>query len=263
MDKLKKLIKLFLIYTSVPLRIVFVILIMIIGIALVKKTKQECNIITIISSAFKMMLYIMSYNINISDNDYKKYMNYLYSDEKFICVFNHSTLIDGHLLFTTFPRMGITLFKQKVLDYINCDDNFNKKIGGIFVDMKKKTNVTNKIKDIVSNRENGDPILFIAPSACHPPDEKNNISKFIKTGAFVIKCKILPILIKFEDDSLHYNCDNKESISHAYFKLFLVNNYKINIKVGDIIEPIEEESIIQYRDRVYNIMNEQYKDMKC
>ena len=47
MDKLKKLIKLFLIYTSVPLRIVFVIIIMIIGIAIVKKTKQECNIITL------------------------------------------------------------------------------------------------------------------------------------------------------------------------------------------------------------------------
>lgn len=261
MDKLKKLIKLFLIYTSVPLRIVFVIIIMIIGIAIVKKTKQECNIITIMSSAFKIMLYIMSYNINISDGDYKKYMNYLYSDRKIICVFNHSTLIDGHLLFTTFPRMGITLLKQKVYDYLNYDDEFNKKIGGIFVDIEKRTCVTNKIKDIVSNRKNGDPILSIAPSACRPPDEKNNISKFIKTGAFVNKFDILPILIKYEDDSLYYNCDNKESISHAYLKLFLVNNYNINIKVCDIININDNEDIDQYRNRVYNIMNEQYKDM--
>lgn len=261
MDKLKKLIKLFFIYTSVPLRIVFTILIIIIGIALVKKTKQECNIITIMLSTFKMILYVMSYNINISDSDYKKYMNYLYSDSKFICVFNHSTLIDGHILFTTFPRMGITLFKQKVLDYIKYDDEFNDKIGGLFVDFNKKTCVTNKIKNIISNRKNGDPVLSIAPSACRPPDEKNNISKFIKNGAFVNKFDILPILIKYEDDSLYYNCDNNESISHACLKLFLVNNYNINIKVCDIISANDNEDINHYRDRVYNVMNEQYKDM--
>lgn len=43
MEKLKKLIKLFLIYTSVPLRIILVVLIMIIGIAIIKKTNKNAT----------------------------------------------------------------------------------------------------------------------------------------------------------------------------------------------------------------------------
>ena len=37
--------------------------------------------------------------------------------------------------------------------------------------------------------------------------------------------------------------------------------YNINIKVCDIINANDNEYIDQYRNRVYNIMNEQYKDM--
>ena len=70
-----------------------------------------------------------------------------------------------------------------------------------------------------------------------------NISEFKSSGAFVNKTKILPITIKYEDDTLDYNKEFGESIINAYFKLFLVENYKIKIKVGDIVKPDENESI--------------------
>ena len=48
---------------------------------------------------------------------------------------------------------------------------------------------------------------------------------------------------------------------HSCLKLFLVQNYKIKIKVCDMIEKIENETIEEYKDRVYNIMNDQYNKM--
>jgi len=44
--------------------------------------------------------------------------------------------------------------------------------------------------------------------------------------------------------------------------LFLVENYKIKIKVGDMINAYKNESIEEYKNRVYNIMNREYKELK-
>jgi len=48
---------------------------------------------------------------------------------------------------------------------------------------------------------------------------------------------------------------------HSYLKVFLVENYNITIKIGDIIEPDEKESVEEYKDKVYNIMNKDYKNI--
>ncbi len=48
---------------------------------------------------------------------------------------------------------------------------------------------------------------------------------------------------------------------HSYLKVFLVENYNITIKIGDMIEPDEKEGVEEYKDKVYNIMNEQYKNI--
>jgi predicted phosphodiesterase len=48
---------------------------------------------------------------------------------------------------------------------------------------------------------------------------------------------------------------------HSYLKIFLVENYKITIKIGDMIDPDEKETIEEYRDRVYDIMNNDYKNI--
>lgn len=45
------------------------------------------------------------------------------------------------------------------------------------------------------------------------------------------------------------------------FKTLLVQNYKIKIKVCDMVEKIEGETIEEYKDRVYDIMNDIYIKM--
>ena len=247
-------------YILIPFKIIFFVILLIIGIFLLKNTNGDGNVTTLIIVFFKFVVhYLMSFNIEISDKDYNKYMKYVYSDEKFICVFNHITTLDGFILLSTFPKMGIALNKQKVFDYIGYDDGSNSKSGSIFVNEDKKSNVTTKIKETIYNRKKGQSALFISPTYTLP-DEENNISKFIKKGAFVSKSKILPIIIKYEDYSIIYNYEH-ENVLASIFKLFLFENYKIKIKIGDMIDPSENESIEEYKERVYHIMNEQYKDI--
>ena len=235
---------------------------MIVGIILLKNTKSEANINTLVSTFFKLMMFFMSLKISISNEDYIKYMRYLYSNEKFLCVFNHTTLVDGHLLFSIFPRMGIVLYNQKEFEYIAFDKNTVNKLGSILVDHDKRNGITQIINDKVKNRKMGESIIFIAPCKGISSQNPGNISEFKSSGAFVNKTNILPIIIKYEDDTLDYNKELGESVINAYFKLFLVENYKIKIKVGDMINSGENESIEEYRDRVYEIMNREYKELK-
>nr|QPI16804.1 MAG: hypothetical protein NIOZUU159_00300 [Virus NIOZ-UU159] len=261
-NKLYLLLKTFINYATAPFRLFIVYMLMIIGLIILKNTKSEGNINIIVSTFFKLMIFFMSLKISISNEDYIKYMKYLYSNEKFLCVFNHTTLVDGHLLFSVFPRMGIVLYNQKEFEFIAFDKNAVSKLGSILIDYNKRNGVTQIIHDKVKNRNIGESIIFIAPCKGMSSQNPGNISEFKSSGAFVNKSKILPITIKYEDDTLDYNKEFGESVINAYFKLFLVENYKIKIKVGDIVKPDKNESIKEYRDRVYNIMNREYKEMK-
>jgi len=260
MINIYSLLKTFFIYSSAPLRIILVIILMIItNLFILKNMKSEGDILATILWCSKMYMFVMSYKINISKEDLLKYMTYLYSDKKFLCVFNHTTLLDGNMLLSIFPRSCLVINKQKEHYYLGYTEKINNIIGNIFVE--KGGNTSLKIKDKIDNRKNGDSVLFIAPCLGMTPDIPGDITEFKKNGAFINKYPILPIIIKYEDDSLNYNPDFGESFSHSYFKLFIVENYKINIKVCDMIEPIEKETIIEYKDRVYDIMNYQYKEM--
>jgi 1-acyl-sn-glycerol-3-phosphate acyltransferase len=248
-------------YILIPFKIILFVILIILGIYILKHTNGDGNITTLIIVFYKFVVhYLMSYNIEISDEDYNKYMIYLYSDEKFLCVFNHISTVDGFALLSTFPKIGFVLNKQKILDYINYDDIVNDKVGGIFVDMEKKTDVTSKIKNAIYNRKSGGNIIFISPSAGEISDEVENIGYFKRNGAFISKSNILPILIKLPDYSIIYNMDN-EKLFESFMKLFLPENYTIKIKVGDMINANDDESIEEYKNRVYEIMNQQYKEM--
>jgi len=137
-------------------------------------------------------------------------------------------------------------------------DENNEKYGNIYVEKGKTSNI---IKGRVDNRKSGDPIVFIAPGSGNIPKIPGNITEFSSKGAFVEGYPILPIVIKYEDNSLHHNSDNGESMLHSWLKLFLVQNYKIKIRVCDMIEKKGEESVLEYKDRVYDIMNDEYKKM--
>lgn len=260
--KLYSIFKTFFIYVTMPIRLFLIYFVFLIGVYILHSLNKEGDITFCTLAMGKIMLYILSIHVKISYEDYIKYMNYLYSDEKFVCVFTHTTLVDGILVLATLPRCGPVMNKQIELKYILYDDSISDKLGGILLDRSKMGGTTQVIKERVNNRKCGESPLCIAPCSGKPPENPGNISEFKSKGAFVNKTKILPIIIKYQDETLNYNEDYGESMIHGYLKIFLVENYKITIKIGDMIDPDEKESIEEYRDRVYDIMNQEYKELK-
>ena len=259
--KLIKLLKTFFLYASVPFRVFFIYLLFTIGIILTKNSNNRENIDLIKIFIGKIMLFILSINVKISREDYNKYINYAYSDEKFISVITHKSLIDIIIYFGTLPLCASIMNKQKEFDYIFLDDKLCEKNGTILIDRDKPGGgTTAKIKESLHKRKSGDPILFIAPGAGVPSENPDNIPHFKGKGAFVNKSKILPIVMKYQDNTIDYNGNYGESMFNGYLKVFLVENYNVEIIVGDLIEPIETESIQEYSDRVYKIMNNIYKN---
>ena len=248
----------FLTYITMPFRFILFTLMMIISIHVLQPLTNESNIICGILWFAKIFMYILSFNINISKEDLVKYMEYLYSDKKFICTFNHTTLVDGFVLISTFPRASFLILKVIIYATIGYTDKINDLLGNIFVE---KGITSNKIKERVDNRKSGDKVLFIAPGSGNTSTIPGSITEFSSKGAFVHKYSILPIVVKYEDESLHHNHDNGESMLHSCLKLFLVKDYNINIKVCDMVDYKEEETIDEYKDRVYKIMNDTYKTM--
>ena len=245
-------------YITAPFRLILFILMMFISIYFLENMKNESDIICTILWFAKIFMYILSLNVNISKEDLVKYMEYLYSDNKFICTFNHTTLIDGFVLFSIFPRSSYLILKVIIYSMIGYTDKMNDLLGNIFVE---KGHTSKKIKERVESRKSGDKILFIAPGSGNTSAIPGNITEFSSNGAFVHKYPILPIVVKYEDDSLHYNYDNGESMLHSCLKLFLVKGYNINIKVCDMVEYTEGETIEEYKGRVFNIMNKTYQEM--
>ena len=245
-------------YITMPFRFILFVAMMIISIHVLQPLRNESNIICGILWFAKMFMYILSFNITISEEDFRKYMEYLYSDKKFLCTFNHTTLVDGFVLISTFPRSSYLILKVIIYSTIGYTDKINDQLGNIFVE---KGTTSKKIKERVDSRKSGDKILFIAPGSGNTSAIPGSITEFTSNGAFVHKYPILPIVVKYEDESLHYNHDNGESMLHSCLKLFLVKDYAIKIKVCDMVEYKDEETIEEYKGRVYAIMNDTYKTM--
>jgi len=245
-------------YVFLPFRIIFIFLLLRFSNFVIHRIRDESSLMSVFLIFGKLIMFTLSLTIDLPKEDYIKYMNHLYSDKKFVCSFNHTTLVDGFVLASAFPRACYVVLKTILISMFGYTDENNEKYGTIYVE-KGKT--SNKIKNRIDNRKAGDPVIFIAPGSGNIPKVPGNITEFCSKGAFVEGYSVLPVVIKYEDNSLDHNSDNGETIMHSSLKLFLVQNYKIKIRVCDMVELQEGETVDEYKDRVYNIMNEQYKIM--
>jgi len=255
-----KYIRTFLHYILTPLRMILCFLIN----NILHKISEQCETLTTLYMFAlllgKSLMYLLGVTVEIDEEDLIKYSKFLYSDKKLIAVVNHTSLIDGYVLLATFERYSVVLLKNPIYKWLGYSEIVHQKYRNIFVERNK---TTKNIIDKVSNRKPGEPILFVAPGSGNTPKNPDNITEFHGNGAFVGKFSILPVTLHYEDESIHHNQDNGESFIHSTLKLFVLNNnYKIKVKVGDIIEPDEKESIDEYKQRAYDIINKQYQDMK-
>ena len=123
--------------------------------------------------------------------------------------------------------------------------------------IENKNNNTKKITENVLNRKKNDPLLLIAPGGAEGMNQEKEyeLCEF-RTGAFVSKSPVLPILISYKP-YIYFN----NNIDKLKYILNLINREKIYYKITilDPIYPEENDTIESFKDRVYNIMNNKKK----
>lgn len=190
------------------------------------------------------------FNIYGNIENLEKYYHFKKNNTEGLAVFNHVSILDGLLLLTQFKEPLSFLVSENIL--VTLCKNFIQNSNGIIIN--KNENTTKKIIEISSNRKKNDPILFIAPSGEVGMIQKNEykISKF-KTGAFASLKPILPIIIKYNP----YYKEPKEIFTSLIHIITNTNNLNYKIKVLDPIYPEENDTIENFRDKVYEIMNKE------
>ena len=239
------------------LRIILSILIYFIGIILISllPDNYDDSIIKIINKSY---LYLLGYiNINYDVDKLIKYENYKKLNTKFIVIYNHVNFMDGMVLWSIFGKLGMIVDDMVVKNAPYCEYLSTQKLGCILINKKTKNTTDTIIKHI--NETNN--ILGMAPDAMKYPTYPNNIGDF-KTGAFVGKFPILPVIIKYKNCDVFpdYKYEIKESIYHAYFKQYLNTNVTVDVNIMDMIYPKEEWNVDEYKDFVKNKMEIEYKN---
>ena len=208
---------------------------------------------------------ICGINIHISeDKAYEKYK--LLSDkEKYIVAYNHITGLDIPILFHVL-KPHITFVANKNMVNLFPISSIFRFLEGIGVEVGKKTNVTKKINDhLLSNKKT---TLCIAPGSADLIPDGEVINNF-KTGSFVNKNKILPLLIRYQlshrEKHITWNTPentDKNLLQHVG-EVLLDGNIDVYIKFLEMQEYDEDKfkTPRDYADSVHKKMSDELKKL--
>ena len=201
---------------------------------------------------------LTGFRMRIQNQD--RIYNAINSDDNILIVSNHRTLFDPYIMSGCFNGHISYVFDRKILDKIPFF-TFALQYLTNSIPVEKK-NTTDLIRKFTENRKKGDSLLCIFADAMGKIEQGKHIAPF-KTGAFIHKFKILPIVIKYKN----YTIDPKhlwykgEHFSWGVFKTWLNDTVDVTLHVMNPIQPKTEWSIEYYRDYVNDCMNKQYNDM--
>lgn len=205
----------------------------------------------------KMMMYMIGFK-SIRTNNLDRVYKQFHSNDRVIIVSNHISLHDP----------SVCLASLGCICYVFHEDGI-KGIPGLQTAVhsfsnsisKKKGSTVNMIKEYVDKRKSGEELLCIFADAMKKVPEGHVIAPF-NTGAFVPRCKILPVVIKYKNYTIDptYRWEDGDSLLWAYFRMFLDTTCDI---VVDVMEPVEPDgmTIEEHRDCVYNKMEKRYKEL--
>tara|TARA_B000000475_G_scaffold272122_1_gene272037 strand:- start:28353 stop:29141 length:789 start_codon:yes stop_codon:yes gene_type:complete len=214
--------------------------------------KQYISIINrFFSKIFIRTLRFKSLNI-INIENYNKIKK-----KDYLIVCNHISLFDGIVLTAIFGNVcfladinGLSIPGSKFI---------NDKLGSIIINKKNKGN-SDKIKEYVINNDN-DNILVIFPDGMDPIEPNKNIANF-KSGAFKDGLDILPIIIKYKNYKINptFYWYKGENPIHSFSKMILDGNCNIDVKILNLEKKIKDETIDDYKKRIYNLMSNEYNN---
>ena len=123
-------------------------------------------------------------------------------------------------------------------------------------------NATETLNEQIKNRKANSNLIMIFADAMNPILPGYNIAPF-KTGGFVGKFDILPIVIKYKNYTVDptFRWFDGEDYFIGASKIALNDHIDVTLDVMDIQSCESNMSIEEYRDKVYNLMNKRYDEL--
>ena len=123
-------------------------------------------------------------------------------------------------------------------------------------------NATETLNEKIKNRKANSNLIMIFADAMNPILPGYNIAPF-KTGGFVGKFDILPIVIKYKNYTVDptFRWFDGEDYFIGASKIALNDHIDVTLDVMDIQSCESNMSIEEYRDKVYNLMNKRYDEL--
>lgn len=195
--------------------------------------------------------------VNINKDGFDLYEKLRASDNKLLIVANHRSIFDHFVLFSALGDISF-LAGEDALVFPGIETVI-KKLNGI-ITKKNKGGTTQHIIDSVKNRKAGDSILLIYPDRMDEVPYNMEITPF-RTGAFVGKFDILPIVIKYKNFDIDPYClySRGHNMFYSFFKKMLGTHCDVDIKILPLQKATDKMSIEQYRDKIYNLMSKEYR----
>lgn len=209
--------------------------------------------------AFKLSL--LGFNVyNTTEPEFEELNNnriedFYKKELKGIFLFNHPSFLDTFAFVSVIDKDKITpiaygpyfSFPLNLLS-----DTFNP----IYV-QSGSTGISNIIKNAILTRKLGEPMIFMAPGGSDRNECQRIMSNF-RSGAFLAKGPILPIVIRYSD-----NVNRWPIVLSLIKRLFYFTPVYFKIRVLDPIFPEEDEKLENFKLRVKSEMESvsDYKDL--
>lgn len=196
--------------------------------------------------AFKFSLLGLN-TINTTEPEFEEVNNEkietFYSEEsKGLFLFNHPSFLDTFV----FPSV---IDKDKIRPvaygpYFGFPLNlFSDTFNPVYV-QEGSTGISNVIKGIILTRKQNEPMIFMAPGGSDRNESQRIMSKF-RSGAFLAKAPILPIVIRYSQ-----NVNRWPIILGILKRLVYLTPVYFKIRVLDPIYPDPDESLEDFKNRV-------------
>ena len=194
---------------------------------------------------------------NVKVNNIELFNQVLKSNRKCLIIANHKSLLDVLVSKIIFKNIGLIASKN-VVKICPLGESLAKNSESIIIEKNATEILNNKIK----NRKVNDNLIMIFADAMNPILPGYNIAPF-KTGGFVGKFDILPVVIKYKNYTVDptYRWFDGEHPFIGFSKIALNNHIDVTLDVMDIQSCESNISIEEYRDKVYNLMNKRYDEL--
>lgn len=196
---------------------------------------------------------------NVKVNNLKTFNDIYKSNKKCLIIANHKTLIDVWVTSSVLQNVGYfgSIEGGTLIPGLY---EINKKIKTLFINKEKSG--TQQLIENITNRKPYDNLIVVYADAMEPIQPGFSIANF-KTGGFVGKFDILPIVIKYKNYDIDpvFKWYNGEDIYSNLTKIIIDGKCEIIVDIMNLQECDENMSIDEYKNKIYELMNKRYDEL--